>query len=295
MRARDVVELLSLAAIWGASFLFIRLAIGEMGAWALASVRVSGAALMLLPLLLLRKELGALRAHAVPIAIVGAMGSAAPFVLYGVAAHALPTGTMSILNATTPMWGALIAWAWLGDRVTGLQALGLLTGFVGVAGLAWDSASLPATSSGVGVITAIGACLLATVCYGFVATFTRRHLQGVPSMAVAAGSQTSAAVLLAAPAWWHWPATTPSPLAWSSAAALAVVCTGVAYVLYFRLIARIGAARSTTVTFLIPLFAVFWGTVLLNEPLTLGMLFACALILLGTALATGWLKPGARA
>lgn len=250
---------------------------------------------MLLPLLAMRKEFGALRAHAGSIGVVGAIGSAAPFVLFGVASQVLPAGAMSILNATTPMWGALIAWAWLGDRVTGMQALGLLTGFMGVAGLAWDSASLPAAQTGIGATVAIGACLLATVCYGFVATFTRQSLQGVPSMAVAAGSQTSAALLLALPAFWHWPASTPSTLAWSSAAALSILCTGVAYVLYFRLIARIGAARATTVTFLIPLFAVLWGTLLLGEPLTLGMIFACAFILLGTSLATGWWKPRRRA
>lgn len=293
MRPRDTVELLLLAAIWGASFLFIRMAIGEFGAFALAGVRVAGAALLLLPLLALRGEGAALKAHAGPIVLVGVIGSAMPFVMFGVAAQVLSAGVMSILNATTPMWGALIVWAWFGDRLNAWRVFGLLLGFAGVTWLAWDSARLAPDANGMGAWTAIGASLVATICYGFVAAFTKHRLAGVPSMAVAAGSQAAAAVVLLLPAWWHLPAAMPSGLAWSSAAALALICTGVAYVLYFRLIANVGAARATTVTFLIPLFAVLWGAMLLNEPVSSAMVVACVLILLGTGLSTGILRPPA--
>jgi drug/metabolite transporter (DMT)-like permease len=136
-------------------------------------------------------------------------------------------------------------------------------------------------------VAAVAACLGATFCYGFVAAYTRRRLTGCAPMAVAAGSQISAALVLAVPALLNLPTTAPNLRAWLSALALAFACTGIAYILYFRLIAHIGAARATTVTFLIPLFAVLWGVTLLSEPVTPAMLVAGALILMGTALSTG--------
>ena len=109
-------------------------------------------------------------------------------------------------------------------------------------------------------------------------------------MAVAAGSQGVAAVLALLPALWWWPERNPGALAWAGAAALALACTGLAYLLYFRLIAHIGPAKAITVTFLIPAFAVFWGWAFLGETLTAPMVGGCAVILLGTALATGAVK-----
>ena len=134
------------------------------------------------------------------------------------------------------------------------------------------------------------ACLLATVLYGFSGNFTKRYLQGVPSMALAAGSQLSATALLLPLGAWAWPAQLPSAGAWAAALALALLCTGVAYILYFRLIARLGASTAMSVTFLIPAFAVFWGAVFLAEPVTGTMVIACGVILLGTALVTGLLR-----
>ncbi|HEX3142031.1 MAG TPA: DMT family transporter, partial [Rhizobacter sp.] len=138
---------------------------------------------------------------------------------------------------------------------------------------------------------AVLACLCATVFYGFSASFTKRYLSGVPPMAVAAGSQVSAMLCLAAPAWWWWPAQTPATQAWLYALVLAVACTGLAYLLYFRLIAHVGPANAISVTFLIPVFAVVWGWMFLAERLSLVMALGCGVILLGTSLATGVLKP----
>jgi drug/metabolite transporter (DMT)-like permease len=304
MRPRDIVELLTLSAIWGASFLFIRIAVPEFGSMALALVRVFGAALMLLPLIAWRGELRALRTHAAPIAVVGIVGSAVPFVMYGAAALAVTAGVSAILNAATPLWGALMAWLMLGDRLTVKRLLGLGLGAVGVLALAWDQADLKPGAHGVSGAMAVAACLLATVCYGFVAAFARKRLVGVPPMAVAAGSQAAAtlAIMLAlvaqsaVQAVVPWPAAlaapsvasaSPGAAAWASAVTLAVLCTGVAYVLYFRLVAHVGATNATTVTLLIPLFAVLWGYLFLGESVTLPMIGACGLILLGTGLATG--------
>jgi drug/metabolite transporter (DMT)-like permease len=127
--------------------------------------------------------------------------------------------------------------------------------------------------------------------YGLSANYTKQRLQGVAPMAVAAGSQLSAALALAVPAALWWPAAMPSERAWLMVALLAVLCTGLAYLMYFRLIAHVGAANAIAVTFLIPAFAVLWGWLFLGEPLTAAMAIGCAVILLGTALATGVIAP----
>lgn len=287
MKTHDLGELVALAAIWGASFLFMRLGAAEFGPVALAAVRVAGATLVLMPLLLWRGQLAELRRHWRAIFIVGATNSALPFLCFSYAALSISAGLSSIFNASTPLWGALIAWWWLRDRPTLARTLGLAIGFAGVIGLAWEKASFKPGGSGWAVV----ACLAAAFSYGFSANFTKKRLQGVTPMAVAAGSQLSAALLLALPALWWWPATLPSPHAWLMVALLAVLCTGLAYLMYFRLIAHVGAANAIAVTFLIPAFAVLWGWLFLAEPLTAAMAVGCAVILLGTALATGVLAP----
>ena len=290
MKRADAIELTGLAAIWGASFLFMRMGAAEFGPVALAAVRVWGATLFLLPLLALRGQAGALRAHWRPIFVVGITNSALPFLCFSYAALSITAGLSSIFNAATPLFGALIAWAWLRDKLTPARMAGLAIGFLGVLWLAWDKASFkPGASSGWAVL----ACLAATLLYGFSGSFTKRFLTGVPPLAVATGSQLSSALLLAVPALVWWPAAMPSLTAWSAAALLAVGCTGIAYILFFRLIAHIGPANALSVTFLIPVFAVLWGWLFLHEGLTPQMLLGCAVILLGTSLTTGVLKPPA--
>lgn len=293
MRARDLAELLTLAALWGASFLFMRLGAVDFGPAPLVFLRVAGASLLLLPLAAWRGELPALRRHWRPIAVVGLTNTTLPFALYMVALLVLNAGLASIFNATAPLWGALIAWAWLGDRPTPLRGLGLAIGFAGVLGLGLDSASLKAGDHGVSPALAIAACIAATMCYGWSVNFTKRRLGGVPPMAVAAGSQLAASVLTALPALLWWPQAAPGAAAWAGAAALSLGCTGLAYLLYFRLIAHVGPAKAIAVTFLIPAFAVFWGAAFLGERLTAGMVAGCAVILFGTALATGLLRTRA--
>ena len=286
MKAADLGELFALAALWGASFLFMRMGAAEFGPVALAAVRVIGAALCLLPLLHWRGQIGVLRTHWRPIFVVGILNSALPFLCYSYAALSITAGLSSIFNAATPLFGAVIAWLWLRDRLTPSRILGLAIGFAGVLWLAWDKASFKPGGSGWAVV----ACLTATLLYGVSANYTKKRLAGVAPLAVATGSQLSAALVLTLPAVGWWPGTTPSSAAWFTAALLAVLCTAVAYVLYFRLIAHIGPANAIAVTFLIPVFAVLWGWLFLAEGLTPAMVFGCVAILLGTALATGLLK-----
>ena len=293
MKLLDIGELLLLAALWGASFLFMRLGAAEFGPVALVFLRVAGAVLLLVPLLLLQGEAAAMRRHWRAIAAVGVVNSVFPFLLFAAAALVLSTALMSVFNATASIWGALVAWLWLGDQLGRSRWLGLAIGVAGVVGLSWGKADFKPGEHGISAAAGIAACLLAAVLYGVGGNLSRKHLAGVPPMAVAAGSQLAATVALAVPAWWWWPAVMPGPAAWGAAAALALACTGLAYVLYFRLIANAGVAQAMSVTFLIPAFALLWGWLLLGEQPTGTMLAGCAVILLGTALATGRLKlPG---
>jgi drug/metabolite transporter (DMT)-like permease len=295
MKPLDLAELIALAALWGASFLFMRMGAGEFGPIVLAALRVAGATLFLLPLLAARGQTALLREHWKPLAVVGLANSALPFALFALAALAINAGLSSILNATAPLWAALVAWWWLGDRPTRDKLLGLAIGFAGVAALAWNKASFKPGDFGISPALAVVACLAATLCYGFAANYTKRRLSGVAPLAVATGSQLFAALALALPAVWWWPARLPGAGAWAALAALALLCTGVAYILYFRLIARLGAAKAITVTFLIPVFGVLWGALFLGETITGAMVLGCAVILLGTALVTGALSLPRRA
>ena len=294
MRRRDLGELVLLAAVWGASFLFMRLGAGAFGAIPLSWLRVAGAALVLLPLLRWRGETAALRAHWKPVFVVGVMNSALPFVLFSYALLSITASLSSIFNAASPLFGALIAWLWLKDRLSAPRIAGLFIGFAGVLGLAGDEAGVSGNADATSGALAVLACLLASLLYGWSVNFTRRYLTGVPSMAVAAGSQLAAALALLVPALWLWPAATPGAAAWANVAGLAVLCTGLAYILYFRLIAHAGPANAIAVTYLIPAFAVLWGGLFLGERPTAVMLAGCAVILLGTALATGLLRPRLR-
>jgi drug/metabolite transporter (DMT)-like permease len=295
MKPRDLTDLLLLAALWGASFLFIRLAVVEFGPLPMAALRCLGATLFLLPILLARGHGAALRSHWRAIGWVGVVNSALPFSLYGVALLAINAGLSAIFNAATPLWAAAIGARWLHERLGPMRVLGLVIGLVGVAGLAWDKAGLTANEHGVSAALAIAACLAATALYGYAGNFTKKHLSGVPPMALAAGSQLSAATLLAVPAWLQRPAALPGATAWIALAVLAVLSTGVAYILYFRLIAHTGPTNAAAVTFLIPAFAAAFGWLFLDEAITLSMVIGGAVILVGTALAMGLVPRAAPA
>ncbi len=293
MKLFDLIELLVLAAIWGASFLFMRVSAPEFGAFTLAWLRVLGAALFLMPLLVARQGSAswqALLTHWRPVMLIGLATSALPFVLYAFASLHLPAGLSSILNASTPMWGALVAWAWLAQKPNGWRSLGLVVGFGGVVWLVYAKTGLKGDAK----MWAVLACLAATLSYAISGLAVKKWLSALPPLAVAAGSQASSAIWLVLPGVLMWPQVNPSRTAWGSLALLSIVCTGVAYILYFRLMARTGPTNAMTVTFLIPVFAILWGALFLNETLTLPMLGGGVMVLVGTGLALG-LWPRARA
>ena len=281
---------MALAAIWGASFMFMRLAVVDFGPIATSAVRVSIGAAFLMPILLWRGQAQALRLHWKPLLVAGLLSAGIPFALYAFALKHISTGLSSIINATVPMFTALVAWLWLQERLGLWRTLGLALGFAGVIVLAWDQVSFRAGASAQ-ALWAVLACLGACLSYGLGANSTRQHLSQVPPLASATGSQLGAAVGLALPAALSWPARMPSATAWLAIGAVGVLCTGLAFLLYYRLIARGSASRAVTVTYLIPLFAVFYGVLLLGEQITPAMVAGALVILLGTALASGLLKP----
>jgi drug/metabolite transporter (DMT)-like permease len=285
-----LTEFVLLSAIWGSSFLFMRMGAVEFGALPTAGVRVAIAALFLLPLLLWRGQGPQLAQHWKKTFFVGLLNSGIPFACYAFALLAVSTGLSAILNATAPLFGALIAWVWLKDRPQGLRILGLIVGFVGVALLAWNKASFKPNASGLATGWAVLACLLACLCYGISASYTKRYLGGLPSLVTATGSQLGATLGLALPTLWLWPQRMPGATAWLALLAVGVLCTGVAYILYFRLIENIGPARSLTVTFVVPVFAVIYGAAFLNESVSMWMVFCGAIIVSGTALSANLLK-----
>ena len=284
---------IALGAIWGASFMFMQIAAAELGPLPTAALRVSLGALFLLPLLIWRGQAPLLKRHWLPVLFVGLLNSGIPFTLFAFALLSITTGLSSIINASVPMFGALVAWLWLGERPSRWRIVGLVLGFVGVSLLAWDQAGIKSNQMGLHPLWAMLACLGACISYALAASFTRLYMQNVPPLVSATGSLIGAALLMAVPAVWLWPAQAPSAKAWASLVVLGALCTGVAYLLYFRLLASATPSRALAVTYLIPLFAVGYGIALLGEHFTAGMGLSAGVILLGTAMATGMLDPAA--
>jgi len=287
MKPRDLIDLILLAALWGAAFLFMRIAAPVFGPVALVEVRVAIAAACLLALMAWRGGLQHLRSKAAPLLMVGVLHTAVPFVLFSYSVLSITSGFASILNATTPMWTALIAWLWLRQHFRAAQWLGLAIGMAGVAVLVWGKVDFKPGGTQWTATLAIGAGLLGAAAYGLAGNYAKRHLAGVNSLAVATGSQMGAALVLLPFAIWLWPREAIDVRTWGAAFALGIACTALAYILYFRLLESVGAVRALAVTFLIPLFAVFWGGVFLDESVSAQMIVGAAIILLGTALALG--------
>ena len=286
MKSRDLIDLFVLGAIWGASFLLMRVAAPEFGAVPLIAARVGIAALFLIAVLARRGGLDQLYRNAARLTFLGAINSAIPFSLFAYAVLSVTAGFASVLNSTAPLFGALVAFIWLRDRPAPTRIAGLIVGFVGVLILVSGRISVRDDGGGVAVLAGLSAAVL----YGIAANYVKKRLSHVDSLVIATGSLIAATVLLLPLAVFAWPQTPPSRASWVSAVLLAVICTGIAYILYFRLLSRVGPSKTLAVTYLIPAFGVLWGHLFLHEPVTASMVVGCAVILLGTTLATGMLS-----
>jgi drug/metabolite transporter (DMT)-like permease len=274
---RTPVELLLLAAIWGGSFLFLRVAAPKFGPLSLVDVRLALGALVLSPFLWrARRQLAA--AGWFRILAIGLVNTLLPFLLFAWSAERAPAGVSAIVNSMAVPFAALAAFALFGERLGMRRLAGLAAGLIGVAILA------DGDIGGSGLGPAVAAGTAAAFLYGVSANLVKRYFSGLPAAAVAAATLAWGAVLLAPFAAWQRPAAHVPAQAWFSLIALGVVCTGFAYALYYRLIQRVGAPRATTVTYLVPVFGVLWAWIALDEPLTISMLLGGVLILGGMLL-----------
>jgi len=276
-RWRTALELTTLGAIWGSSFMFMRVAAADFGPAALVEMRLALGALVLTPFL------WRARAQFSPllwlrVAGIASMNAVIPLTLFAWAAERAPAGIGAISNGMTVMFTALVAFLFYGERIGARRLTGLVTGFVGVAILA------SGRTAGGSVALAAIAGTAASLCYGVGINLVRHYLTPYPPGAVAGAALGSGALWFAPFALYSWPQHPIPATSWMSAVLLGVLCTGIAFVFYYRLVARIGASRTSTVTYLIPLFGVIWAWLLLGEALTPTMAAAGALILGGVAL-----------
>jgi drug/metabolite transporter (DMT)-like permease len=281
MRASDIARLIALAAIWGASFLFARIAVPSLGAAWLTELRVALAGvIMTLYALYVGVRLEPLR-HWRHYVFLGVVNTALPWAMYAYAAHYINASYLGILNATTPWFAALAGALWLDEPFTGWKSVGLAIGVAGVAMVV----GLGPLDLNADVVIASLACIAGAACYAVSGTYVKKRAQGVPALGMTAGSLIVATAAL-------WPAL-PGPLAaqalldWKVASAvlgISLLCSAAAYVLYFRLLANVGPTKSLTVAFLIPVFAAIWGALFLGEPVSVSTVVGGALILLASAL-----------
>lgn len=284
MAAGSFIRLVSLAAIWGASFLFMRVAVPEFGPAWLMFGRVMLASLFLALVALAYKRSLPIRQFAGHFMLLSLFNTALPFLLFAYAAQTLTASLLAVLNATAPLWGALIGWLFFRQAMTVKMLLGLLLGITGVAILVGfddvlaDSAVLPAVAAAAG----------AACCYG-IATWYTRLAKPVPAFINAHGNMWGATLWLL-PLLWFMPMPVAQPATQSILAvvALGVLCTGVAYLLYFRLVQDLGATQTLTVTFLIPVFGVLWGHLFLGEAIGWHTLAGAGIVIAGTMLVTGF-------
>ncbi|TMX52004.1 DMT family transporter [Vibrio alginolyticus] len=283
MTAVSFFRLLCLAAIWGGSFLFMRVAANTFGPAYLIEFRVTFAAVALLLIAVYLKKKLTLTAHTKHFFIIGLFNSAVPFLLFAYAAQTLNASTLAILNSTAPIWGALVGFVWYRSPLTAKSVLGMLIGIGGVAVLV----GLDTSTIGEEAMLPIAASLMASFSYGIATNYTKNAPQ-VPAFDNAHGSMW-AAVIWVLPLLPFLPMRAePSHFEWSSVVTLGVVCTGFAYLLYFRLVSDIGPASALTVTFLVPVFDILWGYLVLDEPVGSNTIIGTILVLSGTMLVTGF-------
>ncbi|MFD2166461.1 DMT family transporter [Thalassotalea euphylliae] len=285
MSSKSFAELMLLAAIWGASFLFMRIGSPEFGPLLFMALRTLTAALFLTPFMVLKKQHSQLHGRWHQVFIMGAFNTAIPFALFAYAVLSLSAGVTSVLNATTPIFGAIVAFFWLKDKITPLAMIGLALGFIGVYVLMSDRLAADAQSTFLPAL----ACLAATFCYAIAANYTKQYMSDIKPLALAAGSQISSAAMLLPLGLFFLPNTMPSGMAWLVVVVLGVLCTGLAYIIFFRLIADVGPTKAISVTYLIPVFGLMWGSIFLDEAITLTIIAGCGSILTGVGLTTGFI------
>lgn len=284
MNLRLSLLLLSLAALWGASFLFMRIGAPQFGPISLIFIRMTLGVAVLLPFLANQALWLDIRNNWQLLAVLGIFNHVIPFIALSYATLSLESGFTSLINATTPVFTALVAALVLSIPISRQQWLGLVIAFTGIYILSADKFSFQqASAEG----WAILAGLVATTAYAISGNFAKQKLQHLSSSAITVGSMLASSVILIGPGLWFWPSTAPSMQGWAAAVLLAVASTGVAFIIYFHILRNAGAFIASTVTLLVPVFAVTWGAIILNEQITPRLLIGMTVTLFGTALCIG--------
>jgi drug/metabolite transporter (DMT)-like permease len=289
LKSRDLGLLLLLAAIWGGSFLLMRIAVPGLGPVAVAAMRVAFAALFLLPLMAGRGELPHLQNRWWPLTVAGFWNSALPFCLLAYSASKLTAGVTAVLNSTTPVMTALIGALFLKQKLRITQWFGLGLSIAGVILLSKSRLRWNGEEGVLPLLTSFGAA----TSYAIGAHYSRTHLAGLPAIPASGGTLSLATLMLLPLAIFTWPATPITVKLWLAGALLGVLCTGVAYICYFRLIATIGATGASCVTVIVPVFAILWGRLILGEKLTFLTAIGAIIVLIGSTLTLG-IWSGAR-
>ncbi|HPW04807.1 MAG: DMT family transporter [Dokdonella sp.] len=280
MPLASLIRLVLLGMIWGASFLFQRITVPAVGVAFTASIRIVLSALMLV---LIARVLGLSlqwRTHWRVWLFLGTVNTAIPFLCFAAAARSLPAGYMAVINATVPLLTVILAWAMFRIRPSASKRAGVVVGLLGVAVLArYGSIAMTAP-----VLLGIGLLFAAAAMYAYIALYVRQYPLGVDPLVMAAASQLGAAFVILPLGIHSLPTELPSLQVLACLLVLGIVCTGVAYLLYFRLLSDVGSEKAVTNTFLVPLFAQLWGALFLDEHLTAFGAIGFALVLLAVAL-----------
>ena len=286
MRPADLGRLVALAAMWGASYLFMRYAVPHMGAVLMIELRVLIAGLALVAFVYASGGTVGWVQHWRAYLFVGAVGLALPFVLIGQALTVIDASTGAILNALAPLWATLVAAIWIRDPVTPAKMAGIALCLVGTAVLVgWTPK--PVTGA---ELAAASMSIAATAVYGYTIVFTKVKLKAASPLGTSAATLLfAAAVLLPFTPVTRDFAAIPA-MAWLAVVGLALVSTTVAFILYYRLIADVGPVKAITVTLLVPVFGMIWGVIFLGEPVTPGRIAGCAIILAGCSLILGLVR-----
>ncbi len=280
MSRRDAVLLLCLSAIWGASFLFIKLGVDQLEPSVVVLGRTVVGTLVLLPLVAVRGGLAPLRGRLRSLVVLSALNNALPFWLLGFAETRLDSGLTAVIQAAAPIFTVLLAgWIDPSQHVRGVRLAGIAVGFVGVALLVGVQRR--------GEVTAALAVVATASCYAASVLFAGKTLRGLPPLQASVGQLGCAAILTAPFGIAQLPGHAPGVKAIASVIALGALGSGIAYLLYFAIIASAGASRAILVTYLVPAFALVYGAVFLGEGVSASALGGLALILGGVALATG--------
>ncbi len=287
MRPRDFAGLILLGALWGGSFLFIRVTVPALGPFFLVELRVGLAVVVLVLYALAIGRVPKIRSRWRSFLVLGFLNAAVPFSLISAAEIHLTASLAAILNSTTVMFTAIVAAVWMGDALTARKIVGVVFGIVGVAVLVgWD----PIALDGLALLSVL-AMLVASLSYALGATYAKRSFSGIPPLGMAIGQLSGATALVLPLAFVSLPQRAPSSVIVLCVLVLALLSTGAAYLIYFRLIESVGPTSTVTVTLLVPVFGLLFGVFLLDEPFGFGTLAGLAIILASVVLVTGISLP----